>query len=98
MTQLLYQTLHAGKFTAIVALDLQKTFDTSNKKMLLFNIKAMGINSEWFSSYRFQNSQMTKIGDSLSNFETTKSGVPQGSILDTYLFSIFINNMAKVMY
>ena len=80
-----------------MALDWQKAFDKVDKTILLSKIANLGINVAWLKSYLLDRDQVVKIKDDFSEHKKTLLGVPQGRILGSLLFSIFINDLSNVI-
>ena len=81
-----------------VFIDLSKAFDTLDFDILLNKMERYGIRGsvrDWFSSYLKNRCQYVNIGGSISPLTPLKNGVPQGSILGSLLFIIYINDMHK---
>ena len=75
-----------------ILLDFAKAFDTVNHEILLDKLQYYGIRGtalKWFQSYLKDRMQCTEIGNTQSNLEYVKCGVPQGSILGPLLFLIY---------
>ena len=77
-------------------LDLRKAFDTIDHGILLQKLEHYGFRGncyEYLKSYYQNRKQYVHISGQDSDMMTTKTRVPQGSILGPICFSLFINDL-----
>ena len=82
--------------TLSVFLDLLKAFDTINHDILLKKFHFYGIRgvpNSWFANYLSNRKQFTEINNCKSALTNVSTGVPQGSILGSILFLLYINDI-----
>ena len=80
--------------------DLEKAYDTTWKYGILKDLHNMGLrgHTPTFIKHFLENREFqVRLGSTLSDVFDQEMGVPQGSILSVTLFSIKINNLAKVL-
>ena len=80
----------------MVILDLQKSFETVNHKIIISKLRVMGVGQvalKWFDSYLWGREQTEEISDVFSEFRTVICGEPQCSILGPFVFLIYVNDM-----
>ncbi len=85
-----------GKLTGVIYLDLKKAFDTVDHDLLLQKLARYGIKNnehKWFTYYLMGRTQVVEIEGQLSNSQNIEYSVPQGSILETLLFGLCINDL-----
>ena len=91
-----YTDIDRGNVNAVVFIDLKKAFDTVDHSILLEKLSLYGIRDielEWFRSYLSGRKQCCKVNGHISNIESIRYGVPQGSCLGPLLFLIYINDL-----
>ena len=89
-------SMNQDKTGFCILLDFAKAFDTVNHQILLDKLHYYGIRGnalKWFQSYLEDRQQCTEIGNTQSNLDYIKCGVPQGSILGPLLFLLYINDI-----
>ena len=92
------QALDEEKNVGLILLDLSKIwlFDCLPHRLLLCKLNAYGISYEACSlikSYLCQRLQRVKVASARSQRQIMQKGVPQGSVLGSFLFNIFINDI-----
>ena len=91
------QALDSGKVLVGIFLDLKKTFNTVDHKILVDKLFKYGIRGNilnWFKSYLSNRKQYVNWQGSNSEIETVSCGVPQGSILGPLLFILYVNDLS----
>ena len=92
----IYKSIEKGKISLLVLLDLSKAFDSVNHDLLLNKLVQLNIDSTWLASYLHDRTHSVKIDEIISEVKSNLYGVPQGSILGSILFNIFIDDIPKI--
>lgn len=80
--------------------DFSKAFDKVNHKILINKLHAFGITDnvlKWCASYLSGRSLRVVVNGKESQPFIAHSGIPQGSILGPLFFSVFINDITRVV-
>ena len=91
-----------GSVTALTLLDLSAALDTIDHTILLDRLDVYYGTSElalaWFTSYLSERTHSVKVGSTLSHPAALQYGVPQGSVLDPILFSLYTNPISSIIH
>jgi hypothetical protein len=88
--------LDEGKEVRVVFCDISKVFDRVWHKGLLHKLESIGIRGSllsWVKKYLSERKQRVVINNSTSSWRDIHAGVPQGSIVVSLLFIVFINDI-----
>ena len=91
-----YTDIDRGNINAVLFSDLKKAFDTVDHSILLEKLSLYGIRGielERFRSDISGRKQCCKVNGHISNIESVRYEVPQGSCLGPLLLVIYINDL-----
>jgi len=85
--------------------DLQKAFDCMDHKILMNKLEFYGIEGKFktlIASYLTGRHQKVTLNNNTNNnssskWEMIKNGVPQGSILGSLFFLLYVNDLPKIL-
>ena len=89
-----------GEISGAVLIDLSSAFDLVCPDILLKKMKIYGFQKcilGWMESYLKNRYQAVWIDHTFSTYLPCQVGVPQGSILGSFLFMLFVNDLRFVM-
>ena len=89
-------TMQDRKQSDVIVMDFSKAFDKVSHESLLFKLDRLRTDPcvrGWIASFLKQRTQRVVVDGEESPTVTVTSGVPQGSVLGSILFLIYINDM-----
>ena len=92
------QALDQGKQIDCILLDFAKPFDKKSHKSLLIKLRHYGFhgsNLGWIQDFLMSRTQVVVVDREESKTAAVTSGVPQGSILRSALFAVYINDLPE---
>ena len=92
--------LDAGRNVDVVYLDITKAYDTVPHRKLINILAEIGVPHRllnWIKVFLDERKQYVAVNGATSHMHDVISGVPQGSALSNLLFTIFMNNVPKLV-
>ena len=97
----LYRMVDDRQAAVLIGLDLSAAFDTIDHSVLLKRLRSSfgvsGVALQWVESYLSLRSQYVMVGGERSCTKSLDVGVPQGSVLGPFLFSVYVSPIATVI-
>ena len=97
---MLSYTFFTNKSINVIYTDIQEAFDLVSHLKLIKTLSQYKINRnlvEWFKEFLQDNTQRVVTGNKFPEPLPVFSGVPQGGVIDPFLFIIYINDIAPVV-
>ena len=89
-----------GKKAAIAYIDFEKAFDLASPTVMPFLLVQKGIKGHllaWTKNYLHNRKARVKFQGHVSSYKELENGTPQGGIISPFLFSILMENIAKLI-
>ena len=97
----LFLSLSRGNISVLALLDFSSAFDTIDHPILVHRLHSVfGFTYavlQWFSSYLTDRTHYISLSNHCSAFAPVHSGVPQGSVLDPILFTMYIKPLSAIL-
>jgi len=99
-TQDIEDAFQEKKKVLAVFFDLSKAFDTVWKEGLLLKLLRFGVCGKmykWLNDFLFRRTARVKLDGALSNLVKMREGVPQGGVISSTLFLVYINDLVTAL-
>ena len=97
----LYRIIDDRRSAVLIGLDLSAAFDTIDHEILTGGLKTVfgisGFELHWIETYLRGRTQYVFAGNERSDSTSCSYGVPQGSVLGPFLFSVYVSPIADVI-
>ena len=97
----LFISLNKGNISVLALLDFSSAFDTIDHPILVHRLHTdfgfIDTVLQWFSSYLTDRTHYVSLSNHCSAFTHVHSGVPQGSVLGTMLFTMYIKPLSAII-